>query len=94
MTRRRAILAVDGGGSKVDVALLRPDGEVLGATRVRLGDLDRSTWFIQPQIEERHLMPVGGAIGEVARQAGLEPDGEPVADIGVFCLAGADLPAD
>jgi len=94
VTRRRAILAVDGGGSKVDVALIRPDGEVLGATRVRLGDLDRSTWYVQPQIEERHLMPVGGAIDEVARQAGLEPDGEPVADIGVFCLAGADLPAD
>jgi N-acetylglucosamine kinase-like BadF-type ATPase len=94
VTRRSTILAVDGGGSKVDIALLRRDGEVLGATRMRLGDLDRSAWLIQPQIEERHLVPVGAAIAEVARQAGLEPDGVPIADIGVFCLSGADLPAD
>ena len=94
MTRRSAILAVDGGGSKVDVALLRRDGEVLGATRVRSGDIDHSTWIVQPQMEERHLVPVRTAIAEVAKQAGLEPDGVPIADIGVFCLAGADLPAD
>jgi N-acetylglucosamine kinase-like BadF-type ATPase len=94
VTRGRTILAVDGGGSKVDVALIRPDGELLGATRVRLGDLDRSTWFLAPKVEERHLFPVGAAIAEVARQAGLEPDGVPIADVGVFCLAGADLPAD
>ena len=94
MTRRPGILAVDGGGSKIDVALLRRDGQVLGATRMRLGDLDRTTWLVQPLIEERHLVPVGAAIAQVARQAGLEPDGVPIADIGVFCLAGADLPAD
>ena len=94
MTRRTAILAVDGGGSKLDVALLRRDGEVLGATRVRLGDLDHSSWMLQPQVEERHLMPLGEAIEKVAAQAGLASDGGPVADVGVFCLAGADLPAD
>lgn len=94
MTRSPTILAVDGGGSKVDVALLRPSGTVLGATRVRLGDLQHTNWLVQPQIEERHLMPLGGAIAEVARQAGLEPDGVPIADVGVFCLAGADLPPD
>jgi N-acetylglucosamine kinase-like BadF-type ATPase len=94
VTRRSAILAVDGGGSKVDVALLRRDGEVIGATRVRFGDLDHSTWIVQSQMQERHLVPVGTAIAEVARQAGLEPDGVPIADVGVFCLAGADLPAD
>jgi N-acetylglucosamine kinase-like BadF-type ATPase len=92
--RARTILAVDGGGSKVDVALLRPGGEVLGATRRRLGDLERANWVMQPQIEGRHLLPLGGAIAEVARQAGLEPDGIPLADVGVFCLAGADLPSD
>ena len=94
MTPGTRILAVDGGGSKVDVALLARDGRVLGATRMRLGDLDHTTWLVQPQIEERHLVPVGAAIAEVARQAGLEPDGVPIADIGVFCLAGADLPSD
>jgi N-acetylglucosamine kinase-like BadF-type ATPase len=94
VTRRPAILAVDGGGSKLDVALLRRDGELLGATRVLLGDLDHSSWMLQPQVEERHLMPLGGAVEEVARQAGLGADGGPVADIGTFCLAGADLPPD
>lgn len=94
MTRRPAIVAVDGGGSKVDVALLRRDGTVLGASRVRLGDLDGRTWFVMPHIAEEHLMPVGMAIDEAARQAGVDPDRGPIADLGVFCLAGADLPAD
>ena len=55
---------------------------VLGAARVRLGDLDQPAWMLQHQVEERHLVPVGGAIEEAARQAGLDPDGGPVADIG------------
>ncbi|HEX8132791.1 MAG TPA: ATPase, partial [Actinomycetes bacterium] len=33
MTARAAILAVDGGNSKTDVALVGGDGEVLGAVR-------------------------------------------------------------
>ena len=95
MTRRRAaILAVDGGGSKVDVALLRRDGTVLGAARVRPGDLDGRTLFAQPHLEERHLMPIGIAVEACARQAGIDPERLPVADLGIFCLAGADLPAD
>ncbi len=94
MSRTSHVLAVDGGGSKIDVALVRRDGQVVGATRVRLGDLDHSTWLVQPQIGERHLVPVGAAIAEAARQAGRRPDGLPVAEVGVFCLAGADLPSD
>ena len=94
MSRRPAIVAVDGGGSKVDVALLRRDGTVLGAARVRLGDLDGRTWFIAPHIGEEHLMPVGLAVAEAARQAGVDPARGPIAELGVFCLAGADLPAD
>ena len=94
MTRRPAILAVDAGGSKSDVALLRRDGTVLGAARVHGGELDGRTWLMQQHIEERHLVPVGVAIQEAARQAGIDPDRLPVADLGVFCLAGADLPSD
>ena len=94
MTRRPAILAVDAGGSKSDVALLRRDGTVLGAARVHGGELDGRTWLMQQHIEERHLVPVGVAIQEAARQAGLDPGSLPVADLGVFCLAGADLPSD
>jgi N-acetylglucosamine kinase-like BadF-type ATPase len=94
MTRRPAIIAVDGGGSKVDVALLRRDGGVVAAARVRLGDLDGRTWLIAPHFGERHLMPVALAIEEAARQVGLDARHGPIADLGVFCLAGADLPAD
>ena len=89
-----AILAVDGGGSKVDVAILRRDGTVLGASRVRLGDLDGRTWLTTPHIEERQLAPVGIAIRQAARQAGIGEDRLPIASLGVYCLAGADLPSD
>jgi N-acetylglucosamine kinase-like BadF-type ATPase len=89
-----AILAVDGGGSKVDVAILRRDGTVLGASRVRLGDLDGRTWLTAPHMEERHLAPVGIAIRQAASQAGIGEDRLPVATLGVYCLAGADLPSD
>ena len=94
MSRRPAILAVDAGGSKTDVALLRRDGTLLGAARVHSHEIDGRTWLMQPQIEERHLVPVGVAIEEAARQAGIDADRLPIADLGVYCLAGADLPAD
>jgi len=58
------------------------------------GEIDSRTWLMQQHVEERHLVPVGVAIAEAARRAGLDPERLPVADLGVFCLAGADLPAD
>jgi N-acetylglucosamine kinase-like BadF-type ATPase len=91
---RPAILAVDAGGSKVDVALLRRDGSLLGAARVRGAELEGRTWLTTQHVEDRHLMPIGVAIEIAARQAGLDPDALPVADLGVYCLAGADLPTD
>jgi N-acetylglucosamine kinase-like BadF-type ATPase len=94
VSKRPAILAVDAGGSKTDVALLRRDGTLLGAARVHSHEIDGRTWLLQPQIEERHLVPVGVAIEEAARQAGIDADRLPIADLGVYCLAGADLPAD
>ena len=33
MSKRAAVLAVDGGGSKTDVALVTATGDVLGAAR-------------------------------------------------------------
>ena len=38
MTRHPALLAVDGGGSKIDAALLRRDGTLLGAARIPTTD--------------------------------------------------------
>ena len=94
MTRRGAILAVDAGGSKSDAVLLRRDGTVLGAARVLGGEIDSRMWPMQQHSEERHLLPVGIAIDEAARQAGFDIDHHPIAELGVFCLAGADLPSD
>ena len=86
MTRAPAdLLAVDGGGSKVDAALLRRTGEVLAAVRVLGRDHDGE--------------PDGGYFRMVARaveRLGAERGGGdgPLARLGVFCMAGADLPAD
>ena len=42
MSRRPAILAVDGGGSKIDAVLVRRDGTVLGAARIAAGEFGES----------------------------------------------------
>ena len=84
--RRPAVLAVDGGGSKIDAALLRIDGAVLGAARIRTRDFEENGG---PHHMGQVLDAVTGACGD----AGLDTT-YPVADLGVYCLAGADLPAD
>ena len=80
-------MAVDGGASKIDVAVLTAGGELLGAARhpayANFG-LDH-----QPPLEA-----LDAAIRRACADAGLDEDARPVADIGVFCLAGADLPLD
>jgi N-acetylglucosamine kinase-like BadF-type ATPase len=86
--KRPAVLAVDSGGSKTDVALLRTDGSVLGAARVAG---DHRQWLPS---ESSDLVAISNAIDEAARRAGVDPDLRPLADVGSFCLAGADLPSD
>ena len=77
------LLAVDGGGSKVDAAVLSSDGSVLDvarlAKRVRGGDAS-----------EESLHDVSAAVARVVAHR----DGAPRPQVGVFCLAGADLPED
>ena len=85
--KRPALLAVDGGGSKIDATLLRRDGTVLGARRVAAGDYQETG-------DDAFLDPIDGAIQAACTDAGLAPMPNPVADVGVFCLAGADLPVD
>ena len=85
--KRPALLAIDGGGSKIDAAVLRRDGTVLGARRVAARDYERTgddAFF--GQLEE--------AVQAARADAGLLGAAHPVADVGVFCLAGADLPLD
>ena len=86
MTRRPAILAVDGGGSKIDAALLRADGTVLGASRIATRDFAENGG-------PEHMRQVLEAVSLAGRDAGIGLEA-PVADLGVYCLAGADLPAD
>jgi N-acetylglucosamine kinase-like BadF-type ATPase len=75
----KSILAVDGGASKVDVALLDPDGNLHAKVRRR----------------GRFNFGLGsnGSLDGLAR-AIKEATGGAVAALGVYCLAGADLPLD
>jgi N-acetylglucosamine kinase-like BadF-type ATPase len=83
---RPAVLAVDGGGSKIDVVLVARDGSVAGGARVLPPDGNGR--------DPSHSGPVVEAVDAALRDAGIDPAGGAVATVGVFCLAGADLPAD
>jgi N-acetylglucosamine kinase-like BadF-type ATPase len=85
--KRPAVLAVDGGGSKVDAVLLARDGSVLATARSRN---DRHGGSHGPG----YLEAVQAAVSAAARTARLDPERGPIAGLGVYCLAGADLPAD
>jgi N-acetylglucosamine kinase-like BadF-type ATPase len=87
VSRRPAILAVDGGGSKIDAVLLRKDGAVLGAARVATTDFDQNGGDV-------HMGQVLDAVAAASVDAGLSADRMPVAQLGVYCLAGADFPVD
>lgn len=87
MSRLPAILAVDGGGSKIDAVLLRKDGAVLGAARVPTTDFDQNGGDV-------HMGQVLDAVAAASVDAGLSADRMPVAQLGVYCLAGADFPVD
>jgi N-acetylglucosamine kinase-like BadF-type ATPase len=84
---RPLILAVDGGASKIDVVLITRAGDLVGAARhaayANFG-LDH-----QPPLDS-----LDEAIRRACLDGGLDPDARPVANVGVFCLAGADLPLD
>jgi N-acetylglucosamine kinase-like BadF-type ATPase len=81
------LLAIDGGNSKTDAALLSQDGSVLAAVR-------------GPGSSPHHLgldgsmRVVDRLVDAACRQAGLVRDGGPVAAVGAWFMAGADLPAE
>jgi N-acetylglucosamine kinase-like BadF-type ATPase len=82
-----AVLAVDGGNSKTDVALVDADGGVLGAAR-------------GPGASHHHLgapaalEALEALVGAACADAGVPAGGRPLAEVGVWCLAGLDFPAD
>jgi len=83
-----AVLAVDGGGSKTDVALVAADGSVLALARGPGVPL-----FIGDQT----LAVIAELVGSAAAAAGLAGDGAGARVIArhlVACVANADLPAE
>lgn len=83
----RLILAVDGGDSKADVALVDSSGRLVGATR-RAGSAHLGLGH------NGSLQTLEMAIRAVCADGGVDPDKRPIAGTGIFCVAGADLPVD
>ena len=81
-----ALVAVDGGGSKVDAVAVARDGAVLGTARVEPSDGEG-----RPPGD---LGPVVSAVDAIRTGLGADDRRRPLAPLGVFCLAGADLPSD
>lgn len=80
-----AVLAIDGGNSKTELALIAADGKVLALVRG-----GRSNFQIIGMNEAFAVL--AGLVQDAARAAGI-PDGPgPVARYASACLAGADLP--
>jgi N-acetylglucosamine kinase-like BadF-type ATPase len=79
-----AVLAIDGGGSKTDAALVAADGSLLASAR---GGASNH----QVVGRDAALAALVSLVGDVAVQAGLAV-GTPVAGHTSACLAGADLP--
>jgi len=83
--KRTALLAIDGGGSKIDAALVTKTGEVLGSARVANRDASH---------REDYLAAIDRAVTAVTRSGGLGTRTGPIAGLGVYCLAGADFRSD
>ncbi|MFL5674206.1 MAG: BadF/BadG/BcrA/BcrD ATPase family protein, partial [Chloroflexota bacterium] len=87
MTRSApAILAVDGGNSKTDLALIARDGAVLAT-------LNGPTTSHQQVGRAAGTERLVALVAELYRVAGLEPATAPL-EVGVYGLAGADTPGD
>ena len=84
MTRRgAAVLAVDGGNSKIDLALVARSGELLAI-------VTGPTISHQQVPMDVAMARLADLNARAAAQAGIAPR----SSLGVFCVAGADFPAD
>ncbi|MFL5708992.1 MAG: N-acetylglucosamine kinase [Chloroflexota bacterium] len=81
-----AILAVDGGNSKTDLALIDRDGGVLAR-------LTGPTTSHQQVGRAAGIERLVALVGDLYRVGGLAPAGD-TPDVGVYGLAGADTPGD
>ncbi len=82
-----AVLAVDGGNSKTDLALVAADGALLAAVH-------GPTTSHQAVGLDVGLRRLEGLVEKAATQAGLDPASRPIATLGVHAIAGADFTAD
>ena len=86
-SRRAAVLAVDSGATKIDAALVGADGRVIAAVR------GRGTSF-SPEDHDRSVEALVRVLRAVAGSPDSGRSARPLAEVGVFCLAGDDLPVD
>lgn len=90
-TRQPALLAIDVGNSKTDVALVATDGSVLGAVR-------GPTASHQAAGFDGAMAVLDALIERVVHEAGgtpwTAPGDRPLADLLVYCGAGVDFPDD
>ena len=82
-----AVLAVDGGNSKTDVALVARNGRLLSF--VRGPTTSHQAVGLRPGIER-----LVGQVEDAATRAGLDPAARPIAEVGVHAIAGADYASD
>jgi N-acetylglucosamine kinase-like BadF-type ATPase len=82
-----SILAVDGGNSKTDIALVGEDGTLLAAVR-------GPTTSHQAVGIEAGMARLVGLVEGAVRLAGLDPAARPVSAVGVHAIAGADYAPD
>ena len=82
-----AVLAVDGGTSKTDIALVAADGRLLAF--VRGPTTSHQAVGLEPGIGR-----LVGLVEDAARRAGLDPAARPLAPVGVHAIAGADYARD
>jgi N-acetylglucosamine kinase-like BadF-type ATPase len=81
------VLALDGGSTKTDAVLVAADGTLLGRTRV--GPSNHQFLGIDGAMEA-----LAEAVAGVFDAAGLDGSAIPLCELGVYCLAGIDLPID
>ncbi len=82
-----AVLAIDGGNSKTDVALVSVEGDLLGRAR--------GPAALAPAIGMAAALGIiGGLVDQAAREAGLTRDAGPVAQHTSAYLAGVDIPQE
>jgi N-acetylglucosamine kinase-like BadF-type ATPase len=82
------ILAVDGGASKSDIALLDAEGNLVSASR-RAGSYHFGLGHNNGALEA-----LESAIRTASLNGRIDPDRKPIAAVGVYCMAGADIAID